>query len=231
MGFLVTFDCDGGQSTFYEAVPKSGRGLPVIVLQEWWGIVPHIKQVCDRLAAEQFVAIAPDLYHGRAASTPDEASRLMMALDINRAAQDLRAAIRYLIIGHRRVSGKRVGVVGFCMGGQLSLFAASRFPEIGACVDFYGIHPRVQVDYSKISCPVMGCFAEKDSHVPPPAARDLESQLKAHGVKTDVHIFPGVEHAFFNDSRPEVYNQATAQVAWESTLSFLRESLAAQLVG
>ncbi len=231
MGSQITFDWDGGQSTWYEAVPKSGTGPAVIVLQEWWGLVPHIKQVCDRLAAERFVAMAPDLYHGRAAKTPDEAGRFMMALNIDKAADDIDGMIRYLAMGHRRVLGKRVGVIGFCMGGQLALYAASRFPEVGACVDFYGVHPHVQVDHSKIKCPVMGFFAEKDGHVPPATARKLESQLNAHGVKTDFHIFPGVEHAFFNDSRPEVYHKPTAQKAWEMTLSFLRDSLKAPAAG
>jgi len=225
----MTFDWDGGQCSWYEAVPKSGKGPAVIVLQEWWGMVPHIKQVCDRLAAEQFVAIAPDLYHGHAAKTPDEAGRLMMALNIETAAKDIGGAIRYLSIGHRKVSGKRFGIIGFCMGGQLALYAASKFPEIGACVDFYGVHPKVQVDYSKIKCQVLGFFAEKDAHVPPEAARRLASQLNAHGVKTDFHIFPGVEHAFFNDSRPDVYHKPTAQKAWGMTLSFLRRNLSVQV--
>lgn len=229
MGSQMTFDWDGGQCTWYEAVPKSGKGPAVIVLPEWWGLVPHIKQVCDRLAAEQFVAIAPDLYHGQTGKGPDEAGRLMMALNIDRAANDIGGVIRYLKMGHRRVSGKQVGVIGFCMGGQLALYAASRFPEIGGCVDFYGVHPKVQLDHSKIKCPVMGLFAEKDGHVPPETARKLESALNAHGVKTDFHIFPGVEHAFFNDSRPEVYHQPTAQKAWEKMLSFLRSSLKAEV--
>ncbi|MBI4375122.1 MAG: dienelactone hydrolase family protein [Elusimicrobia bacterium] len=229
MGSQMTFDWDGGQSTWYEAVPKSGTGPAVIVLQEWWGLVPHIKQVCDQLAAQQFVAIAPDLYHGHAAKNPDEAGRLMMALNIERAADEIGAAIRYLGMGHRKVSEKKIGIIGFCMGGQLAVYAASKFLEIGACVDFYGVHPKIQVDYSKIKCPVMGFFAEKDSHVPPETARKLESQLNTHGVKTDFHVFPGVEHAFFNDSRPEVYHQQTAQKAWERMLAFLRNSLKAEV--
>ncbi|MBI4377365.1 MAG: dienelactone hydrolase family protein [Elusimicrobia bacterium] len=199
----------------------------MIVIQEWWGLVPHIKQVCDRLAAERFVAIAPDLYHDQAAKSPDEAGRLMMALNIEKAAKDIGGVIRYLAMGHSKVAGKSIGVVGFCMGGQLALYAASQIREVGACVDFYGVHPKVQVDCSKINCPVMGFFAERDGHVPPETARKLEAQLKAHGVKTDFHIFPGVEHAFFNDSRTEGYHDATAQKAWQKMLQFLRASLSA----
>lgn len=231
MGAQMTFDWDGGQTTWYEAVPTSGTGPAVIVIPEWWGLVPHIKQVCDRLAAEQFVAVAPDLYHGQAAKGPDEAGRLMMALDIERVAKDIGGVIRYLAIGHRKAAGKKIGVVGFCMGGQLALYSASRFSEIGACVDFYGVHPKVQVDYSKVRCPVAGFFAERDSHVPPETARKLESQLNVRGVKTDFHIFPGVEHAFFNDSRPEVYHKPTAQKAWERTLAFLRNNLKVEASG
>lgn len=228
MGSPMTFDWDGGQSTWYEAVPKSGPGPAVIVLQGWWGLSPHIKQVCNRLAAEQFVAIAPDLYHGNSAKTPDEALRLMTALNIELTAVEIGGVLHYLELGHRKVSARRIGIVGFCMGGQLALYAASKFPQFGACVDYYGVHPKVQPDYSKIKCPVMGLFAEDDRHVPPEAARKLESQLNIHGVKTDFHIFPGVEHAFFNDSRPEAYHQPTAQKAWELMLAFLRNSLKKQ---
>lgn len=228
MGSQVTFDWDGGQSSWYEALPRSGTGPAVIVLPDRWGLVPHIKQVCDRLAVERFVAVAPDLYHGTIAKTPDEAARLMMTLDIERAAIELGGAVRYLLTAHRMTAGKGVGVIGFCMGGQLALYSASKFPEIRACVDFYGIHPKVQVDYSRIKCPVMGLFAERDDRVSPDAARRIESQLKAQGVKTEFHIFPGVGPAFFNDSKPEAYRKATAQHAGELMLAFLRDTLGAR---
>src|SRR5436853_512536 len=113
----------------------------------------------------------------------------------------------------------------FCMGGQLALYAASQFSEIGICVDFYGIHPKVRLDFTRIHCPVVGIFGERDSSVPPEVARGLENNLKNYGVKTDFVIYPGVPHAFFNDSRPEVYSKETAQKAWEKTVAALREHL------
>ncbi|MBI4377335.1 MAG: dienelactone hydrolase family protein [Elusimicrobia bacterium] len=211
----------------YEAVPRSGKGPAVIVIQEWWGLVPHIQEVCDRLAAEGFLALAPDLYHGKSTKSPDEAGRMMMALNIEQAAQDLGRAVEHLL-AHPNASGKKVGVMGFCMGGQLALYAAARFPsQIGACVDFYGIHPNVKADWSSIRCPVLGFFAEKDQFVGPNVAVELESQLKSKGVKTEFKIFPGADHAFFNDSRPEVFDKAAAQQAWKRLLGYFQEQLTA----
>lgn len=224
MGSQAAFGVDGGtKSIGYLALPAGGKGPGVIVIQEWWGLVHHIQQVCDRFAAEGFVALAPDLYHGQTTKGPDEAGRLMMALDIERAARDLRGAVKHLLASG--AAGGKVGVIGFCMGGQLALYAASKFPEIGACVDFYGIHPKVSPDYKAIRCPVTGVFAEKDASVNPQVVKKLESELKAAGVKTDFTIYPGVDHAFFNDTRPEVYDAKTAKQAWQKTLDALRASL------
>ena len=206
----------------YVAKPAAGKGPGVIVIQEWWGLVPHIQDVCDRLANEGFVALAPDLYHGDKTKSPDDAGRLMMALDIDRAARDLQAAIKELLAAG--ATGKKVGVIGFCMGGQLALYAASKFSEIGVCVDFYGVHPKVKPDYKAIKCPVLGFFGEKDASVGPPVAQKLEADLKAAGVKTDFTIFPA-GHAFFNDARPEAYDGASAKQAWEKMLAALRANL------
>jgi len=224
MGSQTTFAVEGGtKSVGYLAQPQGAKGPGVIVIQEWWGLVHHIQQVCDRFAAEGFVALAPDLYHGKSTKGPDEAGRMMMALDIDRAARDLHGAVKHLLANG--ATGGKVGVIGFCMGGQLALYAASKFPEIGACVDFYGIHPKVAPDYKSVRCPVTGVFAEKDEYVNPKVVGKLEADLKAAGVKTDFTIYPGVDHAFFNDSRPEVYDAATAKKAWDKTLGALRSAL------
>ena len=224
MGETLSFAAGAGTAQGYLAAKKAGKGPGVIVIQEWWGMVPHIQDLCERLAAEGFIALAPDLYHGEKGKSPDEAGRLMMALDIERAAADLAGAAKYLL-SHPRVSGKKVGVAGFCMGGQLALFAASKNPDIGVCADFYGIHPKVSVDYAAIRCPVLGLFGEKDEFVSPDSARKLEASLKAAGVKTDFTVFPQAGHAFFNDSRPEAYNKIAASQAWEKLLAALRKNL------
>jgi carboxymethylenebutenolidase len=126
----------------YLAVPPSGSGAGILVIQEWWGLVDHIRDVCDRLAREGFVALAPDLYRGESGADPDAAGRLMLNLEIPRALRDLEAAVHELQ-NTQAVEGSKVGVVGFCMGGQLALAAASENGRIAAAVDFYGIHPNV----------------------------------------------------------------------------------------
>lgn len=223
-GKKVQFGTNGANTPGYLAVPASGKGPGVVVIQEWWGLVDHIKDVCDRFAAEGFLALAPDLYHGESTTSPDEAGRMMMSLQIDRAERDLRGAIQYLL-GHESVAGSKAGCVGFCMGGQLSLFAASKNPAIGACVDYYGIHPNVTPDLARIQAPVLGFFGEQDSFVAPEAARELEGKLKKAGVRTEFHIYPGVGHAFFNDSRKEVYSETPAKRSWQRMLEFFRQNL------
>src|SRR4029450_560846 len=150
----------------------------VLVIEEWWGLVPHIKSVCDRFAAAGFSALAPDMYHGKTASEPDGAGKLFMALNIAQAEKDLHGAATYLA-GHS--STAKLGAVGFCMGGQLALFAGTTNPTIGAVVDFYGIHPNVKADYRKLTGRVFGLFAEKDGFVTPQTARDVEAAIKKAG--------------------------------------------------
>jgi carboxymethylenebutenolidase len=184
--------------------------------------VGHIKNVCDRFAAEGFSALAPDLYHGRTADEPDAAGKLFMALNVPQAEKDLRGAAKYLA-GHSATA--KIGAVGFCMGGQLALFAATVNPNVGAVVDFYGIHPNVKPDYAKLAGPVLGLFAEKDAFVTPQAAKDVDAAIKKAGKQSEIHIYPGVDHAFFNDERADVYNKPAADDAWRRTLAFFRQHL------
>jgi carboxymethylenebutenolidase len=194
------------------------------VIQEWWGLVDHIKDVCDRFAAEGFVALAPDLYHGKTTKSPDEAGRLMMAMRIDEAERDLSAAVEYLSTLDSTTSEK-VGVVGFCMGGALSLYTATKNSNVGACVVFYGGHPKVKPDLPNLHAPVLGLYAEKDRSVTPALVRELERQIRELGKQIDVKIYPGADHGFFNDTRPEVYNAEAAADAWGRTVEFLRKHL------
>jgi carboxymethylenebutenolidase len=221
-GKMVEFSSNGGKTSGYLATPATGKGPGVLVIQEWWGLVQHIKNVCDRFAAEGFSALAPDMYHGKTADEPDGAGKLFMALNIAQAEKDLRGAVDYLA---SQSSTNKVGAVGFCMGGQLALFAGTVNPKVGAVVDFYGIHPNVKPDYSKLGGPVLGLFAEKDQFVNPTAARAVDVAIKAVGKQSEIHIYPNVDHAFFNDERKDVYDKAAADDAWKRTLGLFRQNL------
>lgn len=227
MGSIVQFPSNGSTASGYYA-PAEGGGPGVVVIQEWWGLVPHIEEVCDRFAAAGFSALAPDLYHGEKTTEPDEAGKLMMALNIGQAVKDMAGAIAFLQ-ADEHVTTDKVGVIGFCMGGGLALvLAAERSDAIGACAPFYGLIPweGVQPDWSKVSAPVRGHFAELDGFFGPEQARGLEESLRNAGVDAEIEVHPGVDHAFFNDHRPEVYDAAEAQKAWDATLAFFSSTLA-----
>jgi carboxymethylenebutenolidase len=221
-GKMVEFPSNGGKTAGYLATPTAGKGPGVLVIQEWWGLVGHIKNVCDRFAAEGFAALAPDLYHGKTASEPDGAGKLFMALNVAQAEKDLRGAAKFLAT---QSSTAKIGAVGFCMGGQLALFAATVNPSVGAIVDFYGIHPNVKPDYQKLAGPVLGLFAEKDAFVTPQAAKDVDAAIKKAGKQSEIHVYPNVDHGFFNDERADVYNKTAADDAWRRTLAFFRQHL------
>ena len=222
-GEMIEFPSNGRQTPGYLAVPSGGRDPGIVVIQEWWGLVGHIKDVADRFAAEGFVALAPDLYYVKTADEPDEARNLMMSLQMDKAARDLSGAVEYLR-GHPAVEPKKVGSVGYCLGGGLSLYLATVTP-VDACVIYYGVLPGVQPDLSQLRSPVLGHYAEHDDFASPEAARALEEQIRAQGTSVEFHIYPGTTHAFFNDDRPEVYNEAAARQSWERSLAFFRQQL------
>jgi len=195
-GRMVQFNTNGKGARGYLSEPTGKKGPGVIVLQEWWGLVDHIKEICDRFAREGYTAFAPDLYHGESASGPDEAGRLMMALNINQSERDLQGAINFLV-QQKSSEGKKVGVIGFCMGGQLAMLAATTSPNVAAVANFYGIHPNVKPDFKKIEASILGIFAEKDTFVTPEAVKQLETSLRDVGKKPQFHSFTGVDHAFF----------------------------------
>ena len=221
-GKMVDFPSNGSTTHGYLATPASGKGPGILVIQEWWGLVGHIKSVADRFAAEGFTALAPDMYHGQTASEPDGAAQVLLGLgDVERHEQ-LAGAAAYLA---QQSTGAKIGAVGFCMGGQLALFAATVNPNVGATVNFYGIHPNVKPDYTKLSGPVLGLFAEKDGFVTPQVARDTDAAIKKAGKVSEIHIYPNVDHAFFNDENKAAYNKAAADDAWRRTLAHFRQHL------
>jgi carboxymethylenebutenolidase len=225
MGESISFRTNGRSTAAYLARPsKPGPGI--VVIQEWWGLVPHIEHVADRFAGEGYVALAPDLYHGKKTTSPDEAGKLMMSLAVDEAARDLAAAIDYLL-ALPETTGAKVATIGFCMGGALSLFAASKNPEVGACVVFYGGHPNVKPDLASLRAPVLGLFGGRDTFVTPQVVAELDRQMTQHGKRHTFHTYPDAPHAFFNDDRPEVYDAAAAKDAWAKTIAFLRQELGA----
>ena len=227
MGDMVEFPSNGTSGSGWFAPAASGSGPGVVVLQEWWGLVPHIKDVVDRFAAAGFTALAPDLFAGTTTTEPDEAGKLMMTLNLDRAAKDVGGAVSFLL-GHEAVTSASVGVVGFCMGGGLAMLTAcAEGDRVGACVPFYGVIPweQAEPDWGALTCPVRGHFASEDGFFGPDKVADLEQRLQALGKDVALEVHQGVDHAFFNDARPEVYDAATAATAWDATLAFLRETL------
>jgi len=214
----IEFPINAHTAPGYLAQPADGQAHPgVVVIQEWWGLVPHIKDVAERFAREGFVALAPDLYHGEAADEPDEARKLAMALDAQRAVQEIAAAARYLK-KMQNVAPQKVGVVGWCMGGGLSLSTAAHHADlIGAAVVFYG-RPLTASDTAKLQVPVLGLYAEHDHGIPVEAVQAFAAEMQKQHVPHEVHIYPGASHAFFNDTRPQIYQAAAAQDAWQKTL-------------
>lgn len=224
MGELVEFKANGGTDSGYLAIPEKGSGPGVIVIQEWWGLVDHIKDVCERFAGEGFVALAPDLYHGKTTKSPDEAGKLMMSMRIDEAEKDISGAIEYLL-DHEATTGDKAGVVGFCMGGALALYTATKNAKVGACVVFYGGHPNVKPDLPKLESPVLYISGDRDKSVTPEVVHKIEQQVKSLGKQIDVVIYPGADHAFFNDTRPTVYIPEAAADAWQRTIDFFRKHL------
>ena len=226
---MPTVDIPAGQPglTGYLALPDSGRGPGVVVIQEWWGIVPHIRSVADRLAAAGFVALAPDLYRGQHTTEPDEAGKLMMGLRVGEAARDIAAAANFLV-RTGDLTGAQVGCVGFCMGGGLALLAPTVSPDIDSSVAFYPAMPWPDFspawqEYSGKEALVHQCEADLPS-TGADIARYADEIARNGGVAV-VETYAGTQHAFFNDDRPEVYDASTSGVAWDRTVDFLHRRL------
>jgi carboxymethylenebutenolidase len=222
MGEMVKFASNGGTAEGYLARPASGKGPGVIVIQEWWGLNDNIKGIAERFAAEGYLALAPDLYHGKVTAEPDEAGKIMMELKMEEAAKELSGAYDFLK-NHEAGTGK-VGSVGFCMGGRLSLFIATLKP-IDAPVIYYGVMMGEQPDITKLVGPVLGHYAENDGWIPVAAVRDLEQKLKDAGKQPEFHVYAGTDHGFFNDTRPEAHNADASKLTWERTLAFFKKHM------
>ena len=216
MGTMIEFHRpDGGKTKGYLATAGSGRP-GVVVIQEWWGLNDQICGVADRFARAGYNALAPDLYKGRLTAVPDEANHLMTSLDFADAThQDLRGAVHHL----KRSS--KVAVMGFCMGGALTVAACVHIPECAAGLCFYGIPPKEFADPAQIKIPFQGHFANKDDWCTPAAVDALETAMQ--GSKPQIYRYDAA-HAFFNERSP-AYDVACANQAWDRMMSFLTAKL------
>jgi carboxymethylenebutenolidase len=223
---MVTFASNGGTAEGYLA-EAAGGGPGVIVVQEWWGLVGHVKDVAERFAAAGFTALAPDFFHGAKTDEPDEAMSLMMGLAMDQAAKDVAGAAAYLS-GLESVTTPVLGVVGFCMGGSLALWSATVAENIQAAVGFY---PAVPWERMNPSWPnydgkaaLIHC-SEEDGTSAAEGIRTAVRAIEEAGGTVEVVDYPGTQHAFFNDDRPEVHDAAASEQAWDRTVAFLHERL------
>ncbi|MEU7383136.1 MULTISPECIES: dienelactone hydrolase family protein [unclassified Streptomyces] len=219
----VTFPSAGDTAHGYLALPRSGSGPGVLVIQEWWGLTDHIADVADRLAAEGFVALAPDLYGGSVAHDSDEAQRMVKALPVLRGVELLSGAVGHLLSLPEVTSGT-VGAVGFCMGGGFVLYLAAVDPRVSAAVPFYGVIRGELPDFSGLRAQLLGHYGEQDRSVPLEQVEELRERIRRQsGVTADFRLYPA-GHAFFNDRRPS-HDPDSASRAWQSTVAFLHGQL------
>ena len=232
---MVDYQSGGVHIAAFLARPAGTGPYPaILVLQEWWGLNDHIKDVARRLAREGYVALAPDLYSrqgSKVTSDPDEAGSLMGNLNDEVALKDLRAAVAY-IKNQPQVNGAKIGVIGFCMGGTYALLSAEHLPDIKASVPFYGQivydRPGGPIDQiSQLGCPLMYIYGDADGWITSDHVDRLEAALKQHGKSGQVIRYKGAPHAFFNDTRPDSYRPNDARDAWDRTLRFFGQHLQA----
>ncbi len=220
MGEIIQYTIPHGGTVSGYLAQAPGSAKYVVVIQEWWGLNEQIRGVCERFAAAGFSALAPDLYQGRVTSNPDEANHMMSGLDwVGATEQDVRGAVQYL-----KTRGGRAAVMGFCMGGALTIIAGVKIPDLDAAVCFYGIPPAEAADPKALRVPLQGHFANQDDWCTPAAVNALETTLKEAKVSHELFRYDA-QHGFFNEQRPDVHDAAASQLAWERTLRFLNAHL------
>jgi carboxymethylenebutenolidase len=223
---MVEFAGNGSPAPGYLAQPEGDGTYPgVVVIQEWWGLNDHIKDVTERWAREGFIALAPDLYRGQVALEPDDARRLAMELERPKAFKDVQEAVNYLS-ALPNVLPEKIGVIGFCMGGAIAMAMAYAGENVGAVASFYGSGVKFDDDNaSKVSVPILGIYGEVDASIPLDLVRANEAKLHEHGKTVSFHIYPNAPHAFFNDSRPHIYVKEAAEDAWQKAVDWFKQYL------
>ncbi|MBI2856670.1 MAG: dienelactone hydrolase family protein [Chloroflexi bacterium] len=219
---MVSYQFDGQSATAYEARPQGNGPFPgVIVVQEWWGLDDHITDVTERFAREGYHAAAPDLFHGTVTENREEAMKLTRAMDRDLAVREIDGAIKY--IKSHPTSNKKVGVVGYCLGGGMALLAAVHSGEVDAVNPYYGGNPEPIDLVERIQCPILGLYAGRDE-ANRPSVPDMEAALQRYGKEYECIVYPDAPHAFFND-RQATYREDAAQDAWQRTLAFFGQHL------
>jgi carboxymethylenebutenolidase len=216
-GTMIEFPANGDNAPGYLARPEGDGPFPgVVVIQEWWGLDDHIKDVTERFAAEGFVALAPDLYRGQVAAEPDDARRLAMELERDQAMLDIQGAVNYLLV-QPIVEPKQAGIIGFCMGGGLAMMMSYRGENVGAAVVFYGggVQPSDE-ELEAISAPLLGIYGEADGGIPVERVEEWDTRLHQFGVEHKMIVYPDAPHAFFNNERSS-YRPDAAADAWQRT--------------
>ncbi|MCI0398153.1 MAG: dienelactone hydrolase family protein [Chloroflexi bacterium] len=225
---MINFPTETAPTGGYLALPEGGQGPGVLVLHAWWGLTGFFKEFCDRLAGEGFVVLAPDLYgNGATAETIAEAEELIGRQEFEATQAVALGAVDYLR-NHPAVQGDKIGVVGFSMGAAWAMLLAAVFKpaDVGAVAIFYGIESSIEWDdFARTKAAFLGHFAENDPYESLETIRQTEAEIKKAGRPVTFHVYPGTGHWFFESNRPDAYNAAAAQLAWERTLAFLHHSL------
>ena len=219
MGKTIEFSCPNGTTASGYHAEAAGGGA-IVLLQEWWGLNSQMRGVAERAAAAGFNALVPDLYQGRVTQDPDEAGHLMEGLDwVGATEQEVRGAAQ--LLGR---DGAKVAVMGYCMGGALSVIAGVKLQEVDAVVCYYGIPPVEQADPGKLRVPMQAHFANTDDWCTPEAVDALEVSVKATQRDYELYRYDA-KHGFFNDEEPPVYDEACAELSWQRCLAFLNTHL------
>lgn len=217
---MMSFETANGPANAYIAMPVAGGSKAVIVVQEWWGLNAHIKDIADRYAAEGFIAIAPDLYRGKVAANPNEASQMMHDLTLADGLDTIKNTIDAAALGY---DISHFGITGYCMGGTFALRAACELEGLSAAAPFYGDIPEEEV-LQKLTTPTIFISGTRDAWINAEKVAQLEDaaerfELSVTSVKYDA------DHAFFNDTRPEVYDATAASDAWALVTGFFKDKL------
>ncbi len=226
---MVQYPSEGVTVRAYMVQPQDKGPRPaLIVVQEWWGLNDHMKDVARRYAREGYLAIAPDLYSrlgNKITADPNEAGKLMNTLKQEDGLKDLNATVKYLktVPG---VDAAKIGVTGFCMGGSYALMLPCVNREIKAAVPFYGQVPSPDTPLQNLACPVLYIYGEDDGWITKADVQRLAAALKKYNKPGEIKTYPGASHAFFNDTRKDVYKPAEAKDAWTRALAFFKQHLA-----
>ena len=227
MGDKVTFPSNGNTAHGYLALPESGSGPGLIVIQEWWGLVDHIIELTDRFAAAGFVAMAPDLYGGKTTHDAATAQKYLAELPVDQAARDLSGAVDYLL-GRREVTSAAVGAVGFCMGGTFVLLLAKEAgAKVSAAVPCYPVGAFDLGDLSGVTAKVAMHVGADDAFGSADLVEQVSEKLRAAGTDVSVHVYPGQGHAFLNDENLlGTYDKEAADLLWKRMVEFLQSNVA-----